>query len=74
MRCLWSALDHFTVAEQKRNAPQSRRANQRIDDTADDGGLSAEDGSDQIKLENADQPPVDGSDDDQKQRLSLIHI
>lgn len=62
-----SALDHFAVAEEKGDAPQAGGANQGVDDAAEHGCLAAKDRGDQIELEDADQPPVDGADDDQKQ-------
>ena len=54
-------------AEQERCAPQARQSHQGIDDTADDGVLTAEEPGYKVKLENADEAPVGTADNGQDQ-------
>ena len=53
----------FALSEQKRDAPESREADQRIDHAADQRGLSAADPCHEIEFRKADQAPVDRADD-----------
>jgi len=70
---LRSLLDGHPLAEQQRDAPQPCSAHQRVNDTADGGGLPAEEIGDQVELEHAHQRPVDGTDNDQCQRDLIKH-
>lgn len=62
----------FPLPEQQRDAPDSRQADQNIDDAAENGSGAAEQPRHQVKLKQADQPPVQAADDGQHQR-DLIH-
>ena len=64
LRCL-SILDGFSGTKQKGNAPKSRQRDDRVDDAADQGVLSAEDPRYKVKLEQADAAPVHSTDDNQ---------
>lgn len=66
-------LDGGMLGEEQGDAPQPCRAYQRIDDAAPDCRLTAEDPCHQIKLEYADQRPVDRADDDQHQCDCVYH-
>ena len=57
----------IAIAEQQRNAPQAGDAHHRIDDAADDRGLTAANVGNQIEAEQAHQQPVDAADDGQYQ-------
>ena len=56
----------LAITEQQRDAPDARRADQRVNDAADERALTAEKIRDQIELEKTDQAPVDCADDDQQ--------
>lgn len=56
------------VPEQQRDAPQSGKAHQCVDDSGKDCGLAAKEESDRIETENADTAPVQGTYDHQYQR------
>ena len=58
-------LNEVIVPEQEGNAPYGGDADERVDDAAQNGALSAEKPCDEIKLENADEAPVDAADDDE---------
>ena len=66
-------LDGGMLGKEQGDAPQPCRAYQRIDDAAPDCRLTAEDPCHQIKLEYADQRPVDRADDDQHQCDCVYH-
>ena len=58
------ATDHRSAfAEKHRDAPQTGKANNCIDDSAYNGILAAEDPGYKIKLEQTNQSPVYGADD-----------
>jgi hypothetical protein len=63
----------FPLAEQKRDAPQTRNSYQRINHAAEYGRLTAEQVGHQIERKQTHQQPVDGSDDDQNQRYTVQH-
>lgn len=62
-----SGLDHVPVPEEKGNAPQAAGTHQRIHNAAEHGPLATENVGNQVKLENADQAPVDGPHDGKQQ-------
>ena len=47
------------ISEKKRNTPETRKRNYRIDYSAYDRVLSAEQPGNQVKLENTDETPVE---------------
>ena len=55
-------FNEVIVSEQEGNAPYGGDADECVDDAAQNGALSAEKPCDEIKLENADEPPVDAAD------------
>ena len=50
-------------AEQQGNAPQAGKTNKCIDNAADNCILSSENPCNKVEFENADQPPVEGTND-----------
>lgn len=66
-----SILDGFSGTEQKGNAPKTCQRDNRVDDAADEGILSAEDPRYEVKLEQAYAAPVHSTDDDQQQCDSI---
>lgn len=50
-------------AKQERDAPQPRKTDNRINNSAEDRGLTAEDPCYKIELKQADKSPVDRTDD-----------
>ena len=52
-----------TVAEQKWNTPDCRKAYQRVDNPAHNTCLPTADPGDDVKLENTDNTPVDAAND-----------
>ena len=61
----------LTSAEQQRDTPSAAKSHQSVDDPADDGRLPAEDPCHDVKLEQTDGTPVDGTDDHQDQCKSV---
>lgn len=61
-----------TSAKKQRNAPQTRKTDQRIDDSAEYSVLATKDPCYQVKLEDAYQTPIDGADD-RKDQCNRIH-
>ena len=62
---------NFPSAEQQGDTPSTAKGYQSVDDSADDGGLPAEDPRHDVKLEQTDGSPVDGADDHQDQCKSV---
>ena len=60
---LADALRSVSFAEEQRNAPNARECNDRVNDTAEESLLTAEDPSDDIKSEKSNASPVQGADD-----------
>ena len=56
-------LGRIPLAEEQRNAPYRRNANQRIYDPADGRSLSAEQVRDKVKAEESDKAPVQPAND-----------
>ena len=64
----WGSCDNLvSVAEKKWNTPDSRKCNNCVDNSAEKRVLSAEDPSNNIKLEQANASPVDTADNGKKQ-------
>lgn len=61
----------FSGSEKKRNAPNARKSDKRVDNTADKSVLSAEDPRNDVELEKTDASPVKCADNSQKQRDSI---
>lgn len=61
------------AAEQDGNPPDACKADDRIDDARYDGAHAAENAGDEVELEDADQPPVQRTDDDENKR-ECIHV
>ena len=66
---------HSTTAsaEQEGDTPKTRKGDDRVDDPADDGILTAEDPGNQVELKDTDQTPVDTTDDGKYQCQSIQH-
>ncbi len=62
---------HFASAEQQGNTPSAAKRNQRVDDSADDCRLAAEDPRHDVELEQPDGAPVYGTDDNKDQCKSI---
>lgn len=60
-----------TMSEKKRDAPQTCETDQRIDDAAETGSLTAKEPCNQIKFCKANQAPVDCADDDENKRYNV---
>ena len=58
-----SVIGHSVSSEQKRNAPQTRQTNYGVNQSAEQGTCPAEEPGNQIELENADEAPVQTTDD-----------
>ncbi len=54
-------------AEEQTDAPNACQAHKRINNAADDTGLTAEDPCDEVELKNTDQTPVQRTDNAQNQ-------
>jgi hypothetical protein len=63
----------FSFAEKQGNAPSARKRDDRIDDAAEDGILTAEKPSDKVKLKKTDTAPVERTDDRENERDSIKH-
>ncbi len=61
----------FSGTEQKGNAPETCERDHSVDDAAYQRILSAEDPGYEVKLEQADAAPVDGTDDHEDQGNSV---
>jgi len=59
------------VTEEDRNTPYGGKRYQRVDHSANRGGLSAEEPCNDVKLENTDASPVQTSDDGKYQSYSV---
>ena len=70
----FSVLGMLGQLPEKGKAPKPCQADQRIDDAAYEGGLSAEDGRDDIKLEKPHEQPVERSDNHKNQRSNIQTI
>lgn len=70
---LADGIFRVSFSEEKGNAPDSRKCDDRIDDAAEKRVLSAEDPGDKIELEKADAAPVQCADDRQNERKSVEH-
>lgn len=57
------------AAEQQADAPKGAQSDHHIDDSADNAGLSTTDPGHEVKLEKANQAPVDAADN---QRVNAI--
>ena len=69
-----SVLDPFkalSCTEDKRNAPDTGKADDRVDDAGEQRRLSAADPSHNIELEQSDATPVEGADDREYQRNAI---
>lgn len=55
------------LAEEKCDAPDAGQTDERIDDAAENGGLSPEEPCDEVEAEDPDQTPVQRTDDAQNQ-------
>lgn len=51
------------VSAKQRYAPQGGKTYERVDNTGEDGGLSAADPGDEVESEKTDAAPVDSADD-----------
>jgi hypothetical protein len=65
------SIDALTLAEQQSDAPKACKTHNRINDTADHRALPTEQPGNQIKLENANKPPVDRANDGEDQCDSI---
>ena len=54
-------------AEEERNAPESRKGNERIDDTCPKAVVAAEEPGNRVELEEPDAAPVERADDGQNE-------
>lgn len=64
-----------SFAEEKGNTPESGKAHQNVNNTADDSTLSSENPGDDIKTEKTDASPVKTADDQKNKRDSIeYHI
>ena len=52
----------FGVSEKKGNAPDTRKGNKRINNSAENCSLTAENPCDEVKLKQTDTAPVEGAD------------
>ena len=67
-------FNEVIVPEQEGNAPYGGDADECVDDAARRGALNAEKPCDEIKLENADEAPVDAADDHKDQSQFIQHF
>ena len=70
---LADGIFRVSFSEEKGNAPDSRKCDDRVNDAAEQGVLSAEDPGDEVKLEKTDAAPVQSADDRQNERKSVEH-
>jgi hypothetical protein len=56
--------------------PQGRESNEDIDGSREDGILAAEDGRDEIELEQANQAPIGAADDNENKgdQVQGLHV
>lgn len=62
-----SLFDRFARTEQEGYAPETGQRDHRVDDTANEGVLPAENPRHDVELKQTDAAPVCGTDDDEKQ-------
>ena len=62
------------AAEQQADAPKGAQSDHHIDDSADNAGLSTTDPGHEVKLEKANQAPVDAADNQQRQCDFIQHM
>ena len=71
MVLIFQMLKAFTGAEHQRDAPNTCQSNDRVDDSAEQRGLSAADPCHDVELEETDATPVQGTNDRQDQGESV---
>ena len=64
---------HSFFAEQERDAPDARKRDDGIDNAAENGGLTAADPSDDIKIEDSYASPVESSDHRENKSYSVSY-
>lgn len=64
---LFALFSNKFSSEQETDAPQACKTDNPVNNAAENGILTTEDPCNEIKLENCDQTPVDGTDDRQDQ-------
>jgi hypothetical protein len=74
IRYLRSSVFFIPFAEEKGNAPDARECDEGVDQTGEDGSLSAADPRHDIEAEQSDGPPVERADDDEDQGNSIKHL
>lgn len=65
------SLEFFSRAEEERDTPNAREGDDGVDDTADEGILTAAEPRNYVKLEKTDATPVEGSDDGENESDSI---
>ena len=70
---LFYCVKAVSLAENERNAPNTRKSNDRIYDPADDGHRTAADPSDDIKIEDSYASPVESSDHRENKSYSVYY-
>ena len=64
-------FQNFVFTKEKRQAPDTRKSDYCINDTAQNSALAATDPRDDVKLEQTDAAPVDRTDNNEDQRNSI---
>lgn len=69
-------IDMLTLAEQQGDTPKTRQTNKRINDSAQDGILAAEQPCNKVKLEDTNKAPVQAADDRENQcyRIHMFYL
>ena len=65
------SLEFFSRAEEERDAPNACEGDDGVDDTADEGILTAAEPRNYVKLEKTDASPVERSDDSKDESNSI---
>ena len=71
MVLIFQMLKAFTGTEHQRDAPNTCQSNDRVDDSAEQRGLSAADPSHDVELEQTNATPVQSTEDGQNQRNAI---
>ena len=65
------SLEFFSRTEEERDAPNTRKGDNGVDDAADESILTAAEPRNYVKLEKTDATPVEGSDDGEDESDSI---
>ena len=69
-----ACFGQLVLLKEQRDAPYCRYGNEHVNYPAEHGGLTSEEESDKVKLEEPDQSPVEAADNKQKKCYLVKHF